>query len=112
MANGITLAAACGLYCGDYEYLQENCQGCNQVEGKPFWTEQLDMEVCPLYGCCVDQRELEHCGLCDEFPCELFISLRDPALSDEEAEQSLRQRQQDLKRRKEIGTEAWLRGKI
>ncbi len=109
MANVIALAAACGLYCGDCEFMEKQCQGCNQVKGKPFWTEQFDMEVCPLYGCCVNQKELEHCGLCDEFPCELFISLRDPALSDEEAAQSLQKRQKDLRLRKEISTEAWLK---
>jgi len=109
MANGIALAAACGLYCGDCEYLEGTCQGCSQVKGRPFWTEQFDMEVCPLYGCCVNQKALEHCGLCDDFPCDLFTSLRDPALSDEEAEQSLQKRQKDLRLRKEIGTEAWLK---
>jgi hypothetical protein len=81
------------------------------MQGKPFWTTMFKLDVCPLYDCSVNQRKLEHCGLCSEFPCEIFTSLRDPSLSDEEAEQSLRQREKDLRRRKEIGTEAWLRDK-
>lgn len=109
MAEERALAAACGLYCGDCEHLGSQCQGCGQVQGKPFWTAQFGVEVCPLYGCCVNQKHLEHCGLCDEFPCETFNSLRDPSLSDEEAEQALRERQKDLTLRKEIGTEAWLK---
>ena len=111
MAQGKDLAAACGLYCGDCEHLEKQCQGCVQVQGKPFWTTQYGVEVCPLYGCCVNQKQLEHCGLCIDFPCETFTSLRDPSLSDEEAEHSLRERQKDLTLRKEIGTEAWLREK-
>ena len=107
----LTFVAACGLYCGECEHLVKQCQGCGQVQGKPFWTTMFKLDVCPLYDCSVNQKKLEHCGLCSEFPCETFTSLRDPSLSDEEAEQSLRQREKDLRRRKEIGTEAWLREK-
>ena len=103
------LAAACGLYCGDCEHFKSQCRGCGQVQGKPFWTAQFGVEVCPLYGCCINEKQLELCGLCDEFPCETFNSLRDPSMSDEEAEQSLGERQKDLTLRKEIGTEAWLK---
>jgi len=106
------LATACGLCCGDCNYLGEQCRGCGQVQGKPFWTAQFGVEVCPLYDCCVTKKQLEHCGLCHDFPCETFTSLRDPALSDEEAEQSLRESQKDLTLRKEIGTEAWLKERI
>ena len=107
----LTLAAPCGLYCGDCDYLESQCQGCSQVQGKPFWTAQFEAIVCPIYDCCVNQNRLEHCGLCSEFPCEPFTTLRDPALSDEEAEEALRKRQKDLTLRKEIGTEAWLKEK-
>jgi len=105
----LSLAAPCGLYCGDCDYLESQCWGCGQVQGKPFWTAQFEAIVCPMYDCCVNQKQLEHCGLCSEFPCEPFTSLRDPALNDEEAEQSLQQRMKDLRLRKEIGTEAWLK---
>ncbi len=67
------------------------------------------MEVCPLYGCCVTNKMLKHCGLCDELPCETFSTMRDPALTDEEFEQSIKDRINTLRKRKEIGTEAWLK---
>ncbi len=111
MENEFTLAATCGLYCGDCEFLGGKCSGCAQVKGKPFWADQYGVEVCPLYGCCAVQKHLEHCGLCVDFPCQLFLSMRDPAMSDEEAEKSLQSRQKDLKLRKEIGTTAWLQGR-
>jgi hypothetical protein len=106
--DSMTLAASCGLYCGDCEYLGKQCSGCQQVEGKPFWTAQYQVAVCPLYECCVIQKKLEHCGLCSDFPCATFNSMRDPSLSDEEAEKSLQGKKNDLLRRKEIGTSAWL----
>ena len=104
----MTLVTACGLYCGDCEHLNDKCPGCGQVQGKPFWTSMFNLEVCPLYGCCVNQKKLEHCGLCPDLPCETFSSLRDPSMSDEEAAQSLQQKINDLKRRKEVGTKTWL----
>ncbi|MFC1948676.1 DUF3795 domain-containing protein [Chloroflexota bacterium] len=103
------LAAICGIYCGDCGFLGERCAGCGNTQGKPFHVEQAGMDVCQLYGCCVNQHGLEHCGLCEDFPCQTFISLRDPSMSDEEFEESLRERQRVLSLRKEIGTEAWLR---
>jgi len=103
------LAAACGIYCGDCEYINDKCPGCNQTQGKPFWTASFNIDVCPIFGCCAGEKRLEHCGLCDEFPCETFTSLRDPSMSEGEAEQSLSERQLILSRRREIGTEAWLR---
>ena len=105
----IALAAICGLYCGDCELLGDKCTGCNNIEGKPFWAELYDMEVCQLYGCCVKSKMLEHCGLCDELPCEPFSTMRDPALTDEEFEQSIKDRINTLKTRKEMGDEAWSR---
>ena len=68
----------------------------------------MNVEFCPLYDCCVNKKQLEHCGLCTEFPCKTFSELRDPSLSEDEAEKSLITRQNELLRRKEIGTEKWL----
>ena len=110
MKQDIALAAPCGLYCGDCEHLEDKCKGCGHVQGKPFWAEQYGVEVCPLYECSVNQRHLEHCGMCGDFPCETFTSLRDPSLGDEEAQKALLIRQQDLIRRKELGTAAWIQG--
>ena len=105
------LAPVCGLYCGSCEYFEKPCQGCGNVKGKPFWTAQMKDKICSLYNCCINQKKLEHCGLCNEFPCGIFITLRDPSLSEEEAEKALRDRQNELIRRREIGTEKWLEEK-
>ena len=105
------LAAVSGLFCGACEHLNAKCQGCGHQKGKPFWTTMMNVESCPLYSCCVDTKHLEHCGLCTELPCKTFNELRDPSLSDEEAQKALLARQNDLIKRKEAGTEKWLKEK-
>lgn len=109
MKDSVNYAAACGLYCGDCEFLDDRCAGCNNAKGNPFWIDMDDRDACGLYDCCVNRKNLEHCGFCGDLPCESFLSQRDPALSDEEFEESLKQRQKDLIRRKEAGTAAWLK---
>lgn len=104
------LAPVCGWYCGTCEYFGEQCQGCGNVNGKPFWTAQMKVEICPIYDCCINKKQLEHCGLCDELPCEIF-KLYDPSLTEEEGEKLILTRQNEVLRRKEIGTEKWLEGK-
>ena len=105
------LAPVCGIYCGTCEHLDTQCRGCGNVEGKPFWTTHMKIEVCTLYDCCVNKKQLEHCGLCDELPCSTFLQFYDPSLSQEEAKESILARQNDLLRRKEIGTEKWIEEK-
>jgi hypothetical protein len=108
MMDDTKLAGPCGVYCGGCEYLEVRCSGCGGVEGKPFWTVEMETPVCLLYNCCVVEKKIEHCGLCDELPCQMFLSFHDPALNPEEAEKSVREREQTLRRRREIGTGEWL----
>jgi hypothetical protein len=53
--------------------------------------------------------ELEHCGLCNELPGHTFSFLRDSSISEEVAEQAVKDRRADLRMRKEMGAEAWLK---
>jgi len=109
--NDINYAPVCGIYCGECNFLGKQCAGCKNVAGRPFWTSLMALEICPLYDCCLNQKQLEHCGLCVDFPCETFNTLRDPNMSDDEFEKSLISRQQTLRRRAEIGTDDWLQEK-
>lgn len=104
----VNYAPVCGIYCGSCDFLGEKCKGCGYLDGKPFWTVQDPSGVCPLHDCCRNKNQLEHCGLCGEFPCKTFLELRDPNMSDEEFQRSLDDRQKALKRRAEIGIEKWL----
>jgi hypothetical protein len=104
----ISLAPVCGIYCGECQFLGKTCEGCGKIKGRPFWTAEMPTKICPLFDCCVNQRKLEHCGLCDEFPCKTFLTLRDPSLSDEEFRKSVTARHDALRERAKLGTEKWL----
>jgi len=53
----------CGILCSKCHYREEvGCKGCLIIT-KPFWGDS-----CPLKACC-EERKLEHCGLCADFPC-------------------------------------------
>lgn len=57
----------CGILCGECSFKESTgCRGCVNLE-QPFWGE------CEVKICC-ESKELEHCGLCDEFPCDLLKS--------------------------------------
>lgn len=88
----------CGLDCYQCKYFGPDCEGCVALSGRPFWTGLLNLEVCPIYGCCVEQRSLEHCGVCGDFPCETFMSIEqsDPELDEEQAEASAKKRRENL----------------
>lgn len=105
------IASPCGLFCGDCSFFNDTCKGCGHVQGRPFWTSEMDSKICPIYDCCINRKHLDHCGLCPQLPCKIFLELRDPALSDEEFHISLRNRQRELEKRKEMGTERWLETK-
>ena len=64
------LLASCGEYCGFCPYYNEertqHCSGCGVHKGHPFWGE------CKLYACATEHK-VEHCGLCSDFPCDLFL---------------------------------------
>jgi len=106
--SDLNYAPVCGFYCGDCHFLAKRCRGCGYEEGKPFWTDDMPGGICPIYDCCCSMKQLEHCGLCDEFPCKIFLELRDQDMSDEEFRESLDNRQKELRVRTEIGTEKWL----
>ncbi len=106
-----TLVAVCGLFCGNCERLDTKCKGCGSQKGKPFWITLMNVDFCPLYNCCVNTKQLDHCSLCNEFPCKTFNQLRDPSLSDKEAQKVLIERQKELITKKEMGTKNWLKQK-
>ena len=96
----------CGLFCSDCKFIGNKCEGCNNIKGNPFWTKFMGIDICPMYDCCVNSKKLEHFGLCNEFPCEVFKQMEsnDPNISSEEAEQSLEKRITVLNKRIENKT--------
>jgi hypothetical protein len=90
-----TQAAVCGTYCGECDaYLEGVCCGCGYQLG------QTRRGECAIFQCCIVERGLEHCGLCMDFPCQVFVSHAAPL--------DVARRYKALRRRAAIGTIAWL----
>ena len=59
----------CGVCCDSCERKQAvHCTGCTQMK-MPFWGGE-----CAVQTCC-EKKELDHCGLCDVFPCEMVATM-------------------------------------
>ena len=60
------IESRCGIVCHECSYKEPmSCPGCVEMD-KPFWGEE-----CPVKSCC-EGKELQHCGECEHFPCELL----------------------------------------
>ena len=108
-ASNAALAAVCGTYCPSCRFYGVKCGGCGAVKGKPFWVKEYNRNVCSMYGCCVNNKKLEHCGECAELPCRIFEESSDPSHTPEEARLNRESRVRELKLRVEVGTQDWLK---
>jgi hypothetical protein len=94
----LRVVSSCGIECHTCpKYKTEECKGCPKEEGKPFWIEYINKEVCPLYECCVKSNKLTNCGKCADFPCRKFYECKDPSITDAEHEQIVQQQVKTLK---------------
>ena len=59
------IESRCGILCSKCEYLEQCGGGCTKIS-KPFWGDS-----CPVKDCC-EGRGHEHCGECNNFPCDLL----------------------------------------
>ena len=87
-------AAVCGEYCLACDEIVASCRGCAYEWGC------IETSDCAVFRCAAVERGIEHCGLCPDFPCDLFRAGAEPA--------RIELRIQTLVRRRDIGTERWL----
>lgn len=99
-------APPCGWHCSQCSHFTQDCPGCRQTGGRPFWSSQSDISVCPVYDCSTNKEGVEHCGLCSRLPCKTFQDWRDPSMTDQEFEKSLRERIAALRKRAETDTDS------
>lgn len=87
----------CGYYCKECPHFKDTCEGCRTIKGKPFWIKYYDNKPCPIYSC-AEQKNLEHCGLCSQIPCRIWMELKDPSYSEEDHQVMIKKRVQRLKK--------------
>lgn len=88
--------SVCGINCNNCNFLNKECNGCDSVQGKTFWSEDLG-GICPIYNCAVNIEKLKSCAQCELLPCELYISVKDPSVDIEEHKAMIFQRIKNLK---------------
>ena len=62
----------CGVYCENCIVYKKTCKGCVETRGKPFYLKRENKDECAVWSCAYI-RKVEHCGVCDEFPSEVFL---------------------------------------
>jgi hypothetical protein len=90
------MICVCGANCDGCIHLNDECAGCNAIEGKVYWAQYIGADICPVYKC-VKEKGYRNCGACSQIPCELWISLKDPSWSEEEHQKSIQNRLSILK---------------
>ncbi|MFX0068339.1 MAG: DUF3795 domain-containing protein [Promethearchaeota archaeon] len=103
MVNVYKIPTSCGLICDACPWYQgkkeTKCIGCLESAGKPFWG---DCEI----SRCASEKNVEHCGACQEFPCETLNKHFDP--NNPKGPQEAIFRIGQLAIRRKIGTKKWL----
>lgn len=90
--------SACGLFCNDCPFFNKDCKGCYNLKGSPFWTKQATKTgICPIYDCSINQKTYSNCGECNELPCQIYIQLKDPNITDKEHQESIQKRVKNLR---------------
>ena len=82
--------SCCGTECDKCEYHGSLCRGCTESYGKVFHAPSK--KACPIYQCSVNQHGLATCADCRELPCQLWRSTKDPNLTKQAFEETIRKR--------------------
>ncbi len=88
--------SCCGTECGKCSYYGNLCKGCNETDGKVFHAPAG--KACPIYQCSVGKCKLATCGACEKLPCEIWMATKDPNLAQEEFDENVRGRVENLKK--------------
>jgi len=90
------LISCCGTVCSDCEYYPNDCAGCAEIKGNVFWLQYMDAKICPIFDCCVNNKQFKHCGMCERLPCDNY-GISDPTKSEEDNAEILEKQLNQLK---------------
>ncbi len=95
------IQTVCGYSCSDCDHFGNECRGCPETGGVPFWTAFVGIDRCAIFDCCTRERRLPHCGKCPEMLCSRFDRIRDtPGISEAEVNACLAAMEKELRARK------------
>lgn len=76
------IMGCCGSICNDCVSYPDSCKGCTVIKGNVSWALYLGFDKCPLYKCCYDEKNLNNCGHCNQYPCDMYNELKEPSMND------------------------------
>lgn len=87
--------SCCGTECQKCAFYGKECKGCNESNGKVFHAPAK--KACPIYQCSVNQCRHATCASCEKLPCQIWHATKDPNLSQEDFEATIRERVENLR---------------
>lgn len=87
--------SCCGSECKTCGCYGTMCKGCNESLGKVFHAPEG--QACPIYECSMNQKKYKSCKDCDQVPCDIWRSTKDPSFSEEEFEKNIKERVERLR---------------
>ncbi len=87
--------SVCGTDCSLCPLRGNPCAGCNEACGKVLHAPEGS--PCAIYGCCAGRHRFATCASCDQLPCAVWQAVRDPSMTEEQFQKSIRVRVSALK---------------
>jgi len=94
----------CGAYCENCLSYKKRCDGCFETSGHCPLAREQGKDVCPIWECAT-RRGVDHCGVCGDFPCDIFFTWYNPS----RGVVGILRRIGLLAFRKKVGDEAWVK---
>ena len=61
--------APCGVYCGACPSFKKTCFGCSSSDKRQ---KRCSKWSCKIRNCCYNQKGLDYCAYCEQFPCKII----------------------------------------
>lgn len=61
----------CGMNCEKCIEYPIKCLGCTRIAGEPLWASGVEDCRCPIYVCCIINKQLSCCEECYEAVCHV-----------------------------------------
>ncbi len=90
----MSMISVCGADCEKCYCYGDLCKGCNEAQGKVF--HMPEGKACTIYECTVNTKNYSNCGKCEKLPCDIWRATRDPKFTDEEFEDNINERIENL----------------
>lgn len=97
-------AAPCGVYCGACPSFEKTCWGCGSADKNQ---KRKSKWGCKIRSCCFDERNLDFCIDCEDFPCNLTEKLKNSYFNQDKF-QYRHEIYDNLEKIKEIGVQSWV----